>query len=80
MLTKSDLQSFLQCPRKLWLEHRRRDLIPTNDPSLYRRATDGRIVGDEARRQLGPDVLWPRPARDEAAAAGAARAFLAESA
>lgn len=41
MLTKSDLQSFLQCPRKLWLEHRRPDLIPTDDPTIYRRATDG---------------------------------------
>ena len=44
MLTKSDLASFRQCPRKLWLEHHRPDLIPQNDTTLWRRANDGNIV------------------------------------
>ena len=79
MVTKSDLQSFLQCPGKLWLEHRRPDLIPTDDPSTFRRATDGNIVGERARKQLGSDIIWPRSVEDKAAAAEVARALLAKS-
>ena len=59
MLSKSDLQSLLQCPRKLWLGHNKPDLIATDDPTFYRRATDGNIVGEKARERLGPDYLWP---------------------
>ena len=57
MLTKSDLQSLLQCPRKLWLEYHRPDLIPRNDTAMYRRVTDGNIVGEKAREQLGESIL-----------------------
>lgn len=78
MLTKSDLQSFLQCPRKLWLEHNRVDLIPTSDPFAYRRATDGNIVGEYARKQLGSDFIWPPANKDHAVAAEKARGMLAE--
>jgi len=60
MLTKSDLQSFLQCPRKLWLEHNRQDLLPNEHSGLNRRAFDGLIVGEKARRQLGENYVWPR--------------------
>ena len=79
MVTKSDLQSFLQCARKLWLEHRRPELIPTDDPTIYRRATDGNIVGEQARKQLGSDFIWPPSAEDKADAAERARALLAEA-
>lgn len=70
MLSKSDIQSFLQCPRKLWLEHNKPDLIPTDDPTLYRRATDGNIVGEKARERLGPDYVWPPRGEDQLTAAG----------
>lgn len=79
MLTKSDLQSLLQCPRKLWLEHHRSDLVPRDDPTLYRRATDGNIVGQKARELLGPDVIWPQGTQDRRAAAEAAKALLVAS-
>jgi hypothetical protein len=77
MITKSDLASFRQCPRKLWLEHNRPDLIPQNDPTLWRRANDGNIVGAKARELLGPNVIWPKVDGDRCAAASAATALLA---
>jgi hypothetical protein len=76
MLAKSDLQSLLQCPRKLWLERHRPELIPRDDPTLYRRATDGNIVGQKAREQLGSDLIWPRVGEDKTAGAEAAKAML----
>jgi len=79
MLTKSDLPSFLQCPRKLWLEHNREDLIPSGDPFVYRRATDGNIVGEYARKQLGPDLIWPPKVSDHAVAAEKAQEMLTKS-
>lgn len=79
MITKSDLQSFLQCARKLWLEHKRPELIPTDDPTIYRRATDGNIVAEQARKQLGTDFIWLPSTEDKAAAADEARALLAKS-
>jgi Domain of unknown function(DUF2779) len=72
MLTKSDLASYRQCPRKLWLEHHRPDLIPQDDPTLWRRANDGNIVGAKARELLGPNVIWPKGEQDRCAAANAA--------
>jgi hypothetical protein len=77
MLTKSDLASFRQCPRKLWLEHHRPDLIPQNDPTLWRRANDGNIVGAKARELLGPNVIWPKSEDDRCAAADAVLTLLA---
>jgi hypothetical protein len=76
MLTKSDLQSVLQCPRKLWLEHRRPDLIPHDDPTLFRRATDGNIVGAKAREQLGAGLIVPAGGSDKAASATEAQKTL----
>jgi Domain of unknown function(DUF2779) len=78
-LTKSDLVSFRQCTRKLWLEHHRSDLIPQNDPTLWRRANDGNIVGAKARELLGPDVIWPQGETSPAAAATTAIAQLLAS-
>jgi len=79
MLTKSDLQSLLQCPRKLWLEHHKTDLIPKDNLTLYRRATDGRIVGEKAREQLGGGYIWPARSEDEPTTAERARAMLAQA-
>ena len=79
MLTKSDLQSLLQCPRKLWLEHNRPDLRPPADSSTYRRAVDGNIVGQKARELLGTDFIWPPGSDDKAHAAQAARDLLEAS-
>lgn len=79
MLTKSDLQSLLQCRRKLWLEHHKPDLMPQDDFTLYRRAVDGRIVGEKAREQLGADFIWPPKAENETAAAEGAKSMLAQA-
>lgn len=76
MLTKSDLLSQLQCPRKLWLEHHRPDLVPKDDPTLYRRSIDGNIVGEKARSQLGRDFIWPQNDEDKSTAAVNAKAVL----
>ncbi len=78
-LTKSDLASFRQCPRKLWLEHRRPDLIPQNDPALWRRANDGNIVGAKARELLGRNAIWLKGGDDPATAAAEAIANLSAS-
>lgn len=79
MLTKSDLQSLLQCPRKLWLERHKPDLILKDDLTLYRRATDGKIVGEKAREQLGGDYIWPSRDKDETTTAERARAMLTQA-
>jgi len=78
MLTKSDLESWLQCPRKLWIEHRKPELFPQDNSSLYRRAVDGRIVGEKAREQLGQGFIWPPKAGNEQAAAQGAKSLLAQ--
>src|SRR5581483_3692617 len=69
MLTKSNLQSLLQCPRKLWLERHRPDLLPKEDSGLSRRAMDGVIVGEKARNLLGNSFVWPRAEGDMSQAA-----------
>lgn len=79
MLTKSDLQSMLQCPRKLWLEHREPGLILKGDPTTYRRVTDGNIVGEKAREQLKDGFVWPPKNVDIIAAAEGAKTMLAQS-
>jgi CRISPR/Cas system-associated exonuclease Cas4 (RecB family) len=79
MFTKSDLQSLLQCPRKLWLEHNKPDLVPENDLTLYRRATDGRIVGEKARELLGTNLIWPQMSGNKIESAERAKTLLAES-
>lgn len=77
MLTKSDLQSLLQCSRKLWLEHHKPDLMQKDEPTLDRRAIDGRVVGEKAREQLGGEFIWPPMAENKAQAAEQARIMLA---
>lgn len=77
MLSKSDIQSFLQCPRKLWLERHRQDLLRNGDPSALRRAFDGNIVGEKARQQLGDGFIWPTSHPDWATTASEAKQALA---
>jgi hypothetical protein len=79
MLTKTDLQSYLQCPRKLWLERHRPELAPADDSMAYRRAVDGNIVGEKAREQLGPDFIWPPSAADRLDTIAEAARLLRES-
>jgi len=64
MLSKSNLLSFRQCPRKLWLEWHRKDLLPAPNSKSDRRIIDGAKVGEKAREDLGSDLLWP-PRNDE---------------
>jgi hypothetical protein len=63
LLSKSDLLSFLQCARRLWLEKHRPDLIPPADANSLRRIADGNLVGQKARAILGAFV-WPASAAD----------------
>jgi hypothetical protein len=57
VLTKSELLSFRQCPRKLWLKRHRADLLPELDWTSERRAIDGFKVGEKVRAILGADAL-----------------------
>lgn len=65
MLSKSDLLSLRQCPRKLWLEKNRTDLTPEPNSSQDRRAVDGHMVNERARAALGPRILWPKGKTDK---------------
>ena len=76
MLTKSELLSFRQCPRKLWLERHRSDLLPEPNSTSDRRAIDGFKVGEKARESLGAEVLWPPGPDDKAEAVKRAREML----
>ena len=60
MLTKSDLTSFRQCPRRLWLEKNAPEAADPGDATTWRRARDGAVVGEKARELLGANVIWPR--------------------
>lgn len=75
MISKTDIQSYLQCPRKLWLEHYS-DATITPKASDGRREKDGEAVGALARSALGPDVIWPSSNDDKAVAFTLARAEL----
>jgi hypothetical protein len=79
MLTKTDLASFRQCPRRLWLEHRLPEVADPADATNWRRARDGNIVGAKARERLGPDIVWPLRHENPAAAAETARQLLQAS-
>ncbi|MEJ0086682.1 MAG: DUF2779 domain-containing protein [Pseudomonadota bacterium] len=72
MLTKSDLLSYIQCPKRLWLEKHRANDIPPPDKDMLRRATDGNLVGEKARELLGEAKLWPKSTGDMATSAAKA--------
>src|ERR1043166_2464843 len=70
MLTKSDLLSFRQCPRKLWLEKNPPAQMPANDSASRKLLYYGNAVGAKAREQLGNPLWPPRQANHEMAAQG----------
>jgi hypothetical protein len=79
VLSKSDLQSYLQCRRKLWLERQRPELAAPDDPSSRRHEADGNLVGEIARQQLGARIIWPPALDNQIDAAEGARSQLADS-
>lgn len=76
MISKTDIQSYLQCPRKLWLEHNSTTVTPPKKAGDSRREKDGEAVGALARAALGPDLIWPASSDDKAVAFTLARAEL----
>lgn len=53
-LSKTKLMSFLQCPKKLWLETHRRELVPPTDPETQARFDAGHEIGAIAQRLYDP--------------------------
>ncbi len=78
MLSKSNLQSYLQCPRKLWLELHRPELAAADKISTRQREMDGNLVGEMSRAQLGTDLIWPQGGEDKVAAAENAKLLLTQ--
>lgn len=76
LLTKSQLLSFAQCSRKMWLEMRRPDITPPTDAGGERRKREGIQVGEISRQSLGPDVIWPRAQGSKDLSATHAKALL----
>lgn len=76
MISKTDIQSYLQCPRKLWLEHNGDTALAPKKASDGRREKDGEAVGALARDALGPDLIWPASSDDKAVAFALAKAEL----
>jgi hypothetical protein len=54
-LSKSKLMSFLQCPKRLWLEAHRPELAPPPDAATRARLAEGAAVGEIARSLYGRD-------------------------
>lgn len=79
MLTKSDILSMRQCTRKLWLEKKRPDLVPDANSSQDRRAVDGHMVNEAARRAIGSNFIWPAGETDKTEGMKKALAQLAAS-
>lgn len=85
MLTKSNLLDLRQCPRKLWLSINQPKLADERDPSLARRAVEGKIVEQQARANVKDaigvsDVRWLSSTDDKVVDAEIATAELASSA
>lgn len=76
MLTKSDLASFRQCARRLWLEKHAPEAADARDSNSMRRLRDGLLVGAKARELLGDGVIWPPRGADPKLAAESAHAQL----
>lgn len=79
MLTKSDLMSFVQCPRKLWLEKNQLDVVRDPDPASERRMKEGLQAGEVSRELLrasSTSVLWPVAREDKQRAADDAMKLL----
>jgi CRISPR/Cas system-associated exonuclease Cas4 (RecB family) len=76
LLTKSALLSAVQCPRKLWLEVRRPDISVDEDAAAERRKREGIQVGELARKQMGPTIIWPKSQVSKEASALKAKELL----
>ena len=76
MLSKSNILSYLQCARKLWLEQHEPELASPEGASTRRRKNDGNLVGGRARDQLGEDLLRPPVRDDQTVAAEEAKSLL----
>jgi hypothetical protein len=79
MLSKSNLQSYLQRSRKLWLEYHNPELAGGDDSSTRRRKIHGNLVGSRARTQLGEHFIWPPGQDNQTLAAEEAKLLLRES-
>jgi hypothetical protein len=79
MLSKSELQSYLQCGRKLWLERYHPELVGADNSSTRRREIDGNLVGARARTQLGSDFIWPPAGDDPSRSAEEAKSLVRQS-
>lgn len=78
MITKSHVQSYLQCPRRIWLEvNDPGEVVHEKDAQAMRRANDGELVGAKAREALGSDAIWPVAHDDKVKACQMALAQLA---
>lgn len=51
-MSKSKYLAGLQCPKRLWLETHRRDLIPPVSPSQQRVFDNGHLIGNLARKRF----------------------------
>jgi hypothetical protein len=79
VFTKSDLASFRQCPRRLWLEKNAPDTADPGNAITWRRARDGAVVGEKARELLGANLLWPQSQASAPEAAQAALKLIADA-
>ncbi len=77
MITKTQVQSFLQCPRRLWLEMYEPGEDLVKDAQAQRRTNDGNEVGAKAREAVGNNAIWPASNDDKAVACQLALAQLA---
>jgi hypothetical protein len=78
MISKTDIQALIQCPRRLWLEHYDPEGLAEPDSQTKRRESDGNAVGVKAREALGP-VIWPKADADKAVACAMALKQLADA-
>lgn len=80
MLTKTDLLSFRQCERKLWLQKHQPDLAPGKDSTYERRSRDGALVEKYVHRGLPGPLFTMQHSADLEADAKKAAAILQKSA
>jgi len=78
-LSKTDLLSLRQCPRKLWLEKHFPEDAPIGTSSQERRTMDGHLVNEQARKAVGPAFIWPASHDDPAEAMAQALDSLSKS-
>jgi predicted RecB family nuclease len=77
-LSKTRFQGGLQCLKRVWLEHHRRDLASPPDAATQARFSTGHRVGQLARSRWPGGVLVTESAARHEAAAARTRALLAD--